>query len=170
MNRNTNKLAVALLAFLFSGPARADNATVGQPAPDFKATTLDGKSLSLADFKGQVLVINFWATWCAPCKAELPLLEAYYHARGAYGLRVIAIATEYSLPPEKLKPIAEHLTLSMIRHFDGNYRVLGGMPTNYVIDRAGIVRYAKADAFNLDSLNALLVPLLNEPATAPSRP
>lgn len=160
------RLFVALFILVLAAPAGAENATVGQSAPKFTATTLDGKELSLADFKGQVLIINFWATWCAPCKAELPLLEAYYRARAANGLRVIAVSTENSLPPEKLKPISEHLTLSMIRHFKGDYPVLHAMPTNYVIDRAGMVRYAKADAFNLDGLNAVLVPLLNEPAPA----
>jgi cytochrome c biogenesis protein CcmG, thiol:disulfide interchange protein DsbE len=56
----------ALLALLCATAPMAKSLVVGDPAPDFKATTLDGKKLTLADFKGQVLIINFWATWCAP--------------------------------------------------------------------------------------------------------
>jgi peroxiredoxin len=157
---------MALVAILIAGPVRADGPAVGKLAPDFSATTIDGKELTLADFKGQVLVINLWATWCAPCKQELPLLEGYFRTQGKNGLRVLAVSTERSVPPDQLRPIAAQLTLSMIRRFDGDYRVLGGMPTNYVIDRQGVVRYAKAAAFTLDTLNTVLVPLLNEPAPA----
>jgi thiol-disulfide isomerase/thioredoxin len=145
-------------------PARADAPRVNEPAPDFRASTLDGKDVSLADFKGEVLIINFWATWCGPCKRELPLLEGYYRAMASHGLRVLAVTTEDSLPLSDLKPITSQLTLETARHFHGPFKPLEGLPTNYVIDRAGVVRYAKARAFNLDSLNELLVPLLNEPA------
>jgi cytochrome c biogenesis protein CcmG/thiol:disulfide interchange protein DsbE len=156
---------------LLTAPARAEYPQINQPAPNFTASTLDGKDVSLADFKGQVLIVNFWATWCGPCKRELPLLEAYYRAMASHGLRILAITTEDSLPLSDLKPITDQLTLETARHFHGIYKpIQGTLPTNYVIDRAGIVRYAKATAFDLDSLNALLVPLLNEPVPAAQKP
>ncbi|HEY3637164.1 MAG TPA: TlpA disulfide reductase family protein, partial [Rhizomicrobium sp.] len=146
-------------------PAWASSVTVGAPAPDFTAVTLDGKPVSLADFKGQVLLLNLWATWCTPCKHELPLLEGYYRAQSKYGLRVVALSTEGSVSPNKLKPIADALTLSMVRDFDGPYQpIRGEMPTNFVIDRSGIVRYAESGAFTLDGLNSVLIPLLQQPA------
>ena len=136
---------------------------VGEPAPSFRAMTFDGQQISLADFAGQVLVINIWATWCTPCREELPLLEAYYLVQQKHGLRVLAITTEDSIPVRKLKPILANFSMTKGHRLrGGNYRELGGVPTNYVIDRAGVVRYAKAGAFDLKTLNELLVPLLRE--------
>ena len=157
---------VLLLALAAAAPASAGPLKVGDRASDFQLTMLDGSKVSMADLRGQVVVLNFWATWCGPCKAELPLLDAYYRMRKANGLRVFTIATEDSLPAFKLKPLFAAMAIPSARRIKGNYGVLGALPTNYVIDRAGIVRYAKAGAFDLDDLNTLLVPLLKEPAPA----
>ncbi len=148
--------------------AAAKEPVVNEPAPGFRVTTLDGKKLSLDDFKGKVLILNFWATWCAPCRTELPLLDTYYQLQYDVGLRVLAVTTEDSLPLYKLKPLAAVLHIPMARYFRGSYNTLGGVPTNYVIDRHGVLRYAKAGAFDLDDLNDLLVPLLSEPVPEPA--
>ena len=155
-------LAAGALALAIWEPAAA-TPVVGKPAPDFGVTTFDGKHLSLKDFKGQVVVLNFWATWCGPCKRELPLLDTYYKIQQKVGLRVLAVATEDSLPASDLRPLSKALTIPMVRDFRGAYGALDGVPTNYVIDREGVVRYAKAAAFDLDDMNEILVPLLREP-------
>jgi cytochrome c biogenesis protein CcmG/thiol:disulfide interchange protein DsbE len=159
-------LQFALLAVWFMGSSMtlARDIRVDEPAPDFRATTFDGRKISLADYKGRVLVINFWATWCVPCREELPLLDAYYAVQRKVGLEVIAVATEDSVPPSKLKELAAAVRMPFILELKGPYSTLHGVPTNYVIDRRGIVRFAKAGAFTLDSLNEVLVPLLREPA------
>ena len=136
------------------------------PAPNFEVVTADGQKLSLADFKGQVLVLNFWATWCGPCKQELPLLDAYYRAQHDSGLRVLAITTEDSLPLSRLKDLGKVMAIPMVRRFKGDYGPLKAVPTNYIIDRKGVLRYAKAAAFTLDDLNELIVPMLRESADA----
>ncbi|WP_380779137.1 TlpA family protein disulfide reductase [Sphingomonas sp. R86520] len=136
---------------------------VGDRAPDFELTLIDGSKVRSADVRGQVVVLNFWATWCGPCKTELPLLDAYYRVRKPNGLRVFAVATEDSLPAFKLKPLFTAMAIPSARRIKGPFAVMGALPTNYIIDRAGIVRYAKAGAFGLDDLNTLLVPLLREP-------
>ena len=155
-------LATVTVALFLAPPVVARQPQVGDVAPDFTVTLLDGSQLSLADLQGQVVVINYWATWCGPCKAELPLLDAFYDFQRAHGLRVFAVTTEDSLPLSKLKPLAAVLRLDMVRKFKGSYGILGAVPTNYVIDRAGVIRYAKAGAFSIDDLNELLVPLLGE--------
>jgi len=154
-------LGVGAAALMLIG---AKPPTVGAVAPEFQLTLVDGTKVSLADLRGKVVVLNFWATWCVPCRAELPTLDAYYQKQQKAGLRVYAITTEDSLPLYELKKLFAVMHIPAVRRMRGNYAVLGGVPTNFVIDRAGRIRYAKANAFDLDELNALLVPLLREPA------
>ena len=154
----TAAAAVALIG------ARAPK--VGEPAPDFELTLIDGSKLTLAQMRGDVIVLNFWATWCVPCRRELPTLDAYYDAQKGHGLRVFAIATEDSVPAIQLKKLFAAMHMPSARKIKGPFGVLRGVPTNYIIDRAGRVRYAKAAAFDLDDLNEQLVPLLNEPRPA----
>lgn len=137
---------------------------VGDVAPPFVLTLIDGTKVSSEQLRGQVVVLNFWATWCGPCKAELPLLDGYYDLQKAHGLKVYAIATEDSVPAYQMKKLFAQLHLTAARGIKGPYDVLGAVPTNFIIDRAGRIRYAKASAFGLDQLNAELVPLLKEPA------
>ncbi|MCU6452523.1 TlpA family protein disulfide reductase [Sphingomonas sp. A2-49] len=136
---------------------------VGKPAPDFEITLIDGSKVRLADLRGQVIVLNFWATWCVPCRAELPLLDGYYRATQRHGLRVFAVATEDSLPAFRMKPLFAALSITPARRIRGRYPLIGNaVPTNYIIDRAGTVRFAKAAALDLDDLNANIIPLLRE--------
>jgi cytochrome c biogenesis protein CcmG, thiol:disulfide interchange protein DsbE len=172
---NGSRLRTAALIALFSlvawNAAHAwgssnDLPEVGKPAPNFQVITFDGTKVSLSELKGQVVLINFWATWCGPCKRELPLLDAFYRARGQYGLKMFAVATEDSLTPFQLAPVQKVVSFPMARKFKGDYGKIKALPTNIIIDRAGIVRYAKAAMFELDSINEELIPLLNEPAPA----
>jgi peroxiredoxin len=155
-----------LALFLGATSALAKTPKVGDIAPDFQLTLLDHSKVSLAELHGDVVVLNFWATWCGPCKAELPLLDDYYQLQKQYGLKVFAITTEDSLPLYQLKKLFALMHMAPVRGIKGPYDSLGAVPTNYIIDRAGRVRYAKAGAFDLDALNAILVPLLREPAPA----
>jgi cytochrome c biogenesis protein CcmG/thiol:disulfide interchange protein DsbE len=168
--RNDVTLLVTGIALAIAAPVPAKEPSVGEPAPPFELTLVDGGKTSLAAQRGQVVVLNYWATWCGPCKRELPLLDAYYRAQRDFGLRVFAITTEDSVPVARLRPLFAAMAIPSARRMRGPYRPIGGaVPTNYVIDRAGIVRYAKAGAFDLDELNAVLVPLLREspPPEAP---
>jgi len=158
--------AVAAVAF---SPAAATAAPkVGQPAPNFTVTTFDGRTVKLADLKGDVVILNFWATWCAPCRKELPTLEAAYRAYGKYRFQVLAVATEDSVPEDKLRPLSNALTIPFVHRMSGPYHDMDAVPTNYVIDRSGKLVYAKAGAFDVDSFNAIIIPLLREPIPDPA--
>jgi cytochrome c biogenesis protein CcmG/thiol:disulfide interchange protein DsbE len=150
------------LALLGAAPG-GGKPKIGEPAPDAEFFMTDGTRIQLSDLRGQVVVINFWATWCIPCRTELPLLDTYYRVQQKHGMRVIAVATEGSVSERKLKPLFGLLEIRSARRIKGSYAPIDhAVPTNYIIDRAGIVRYAKAGALKLDTLNSVLVPLLRE--------
>jgi len=153
---------VALL--LTPWTAQASALKVGQIAPNAQVVTVKGDKFDLASLRGQVVVINFWATWCVPCRQELPLLDGYYRMQKEHGLVVLAATTEDSVPEYQMRKLFGVMAITPLHRLRGPYAPMEGVPTNYVIDRAGVLRYARAGAFTLDALNDLLVPLLNEPA------
>jgi len=158
-------LALAAATALAAAGSAGAAPKVGQPAPDFSVTTFDGKLITLKDLKGQVVVLNFWATWCGPCQRELPTLDAYLKVQKRFGLAVVAVTTEDSVEPRRLEPLQKLLTMRLARNFrGGGYGPQEAVPTNFVIDRAGVIRYAKAGAFDTEGLNAVLIPLLEEPS------
>jgi len=94
MRGNHLLVAGAVLGFLFGlSEARAD-AGIGEPAPAFVAKTLDGKAFDLSAQKGKVVILNFWATWCPPCRWEMPALEAVWREHRTKGLEVLAVSAD----------------------------------------------------------------------------
>jgi cytochrome c biogenesis protein CcmG, thiol:disulfide interchange protein DsbE len=171
MTRRAAILAAgASLIAVSDSEARA--ATLGQPAPPFSGSTFDGEEISFDQLRGNVVILNFWATWCAPCRIEMPLLDGYLRAREKNGLRVLAVTTDANRLPRSFRAKLDGVTaMPLLRTFRGDYAPIGRViPTNFIIDRAGVVRYAKAAAMDLDSLNEVLVPLLNEPAPPDTPP
>ena len=159
----------AVLLLIIAGESAA-RPVVGKPAPAFTGTTFEGEEISLDDLRGNVVILNFWATWCAPCRVEMPLLDGYLRAREANGLRVIAVTVDANRLTKEFKDKLTGVSvLPLLRQFRGDYAPINRtIPTNFIIDKAGIVRYARASALDLDDLNKLLVPLLNEPAPEPA--
>ena len=159
-------LSFTLLIMASATPAAARTPQVGDVAPNFELTLINGQKVSLSDLRGQVVVLNFWATWCVPCRKELPTLDSYYRVTKAHGLRVFAVTTEDSVSEKQLRDVFSAMAVEPVHKLKGPYDYLEGVPTNFVIGRAGKIRYAKAGAFDLDTLNAVLIPLLNEPMPA----
>ncbi len=163
MHRLFTPLVLAL--FATAQPAEA-KISVGKPAPEATLNLVNGQKLHLSSLRGQVVVLNFWATWCVPCRTELPMLDAYYRAQQQHGLRVFAITTEDSVPLASMTRLFRVMAIDPVKRVRGPYEAGDAVPTNIIIDRAGVVRYFKAGAFDLNDLNTLLVPLLREPAPA----
>ena len=121
---------------------RNQNALTEKPAPDFTLRDLKGNQVSLSDFRGQPVVLNFWATWCMPCRVEIPYLEALYTKYKDQGLVVIGMNTETDYM--KVKHFAEP-RMSYTVLLDGQTQAqaydVSGIPCTYYIDREGLIRY-----------------------------
>jgi cytochrome c biogenesis protein CcmG/thiol:disulfide interchange protein DsbE len=163
-------LGLFAVSIVAAPAANAARAKIGEAAPDFRVSTVNKEKIDLAALRGKVVIVNRWATWCVPCRAEFILFEQYTPLRSKYGFTVIAIETGGAGANKAMREVAQMVHFPVVL---GNYAhaaaypiIDNGVPTNYVIDRAGVVRYAKAGAFELDELEKVIVPLLNQPAPA----
>ncbi len=118
-------------------------AKVGDPAPDFTLPTLDGNSASLADYRGKVVLLNFWATWCPPCIWEMPSMESLYQRFKDRGFEVLAVSID-TKGEDVVRPFVKdyNLTFPVLLDSDSDvYRRYGvtGVPESFIIDRDGKV-------------------------------
>jgi cytochrome c biogenesis protein CcmG, thiol:disulfide interchange protein DsbE len=161
---------VAAWALAAGSPAAAAVAKVGAAAPDFSVTTITGQPIDLASLRGQVVVVNRWATWCIPCLREFLLFDRYAALRAAHGFTIVAIESSGAGASGAMTKVARQVHFPVVLERKAKaprYPLInGGVPTNYVIDRTGVVRYAKAGAFTLEELEGIVRPLLSEPVPA----
>ena len=134
-----------------SGSSEPATATIGQPAPDFKLQNLDGESVSLSDFKGKAVLVNFWATWCGPCRIEMPYLQEIYEEWSEQGLVLLAVNIGES--PAKVKDFMEKYNLSFPVLLDAKTTVareynVSGIPTTFFIDKDGVIQVKIVGAFS----------------------
>ena len=144
----------------------------GEPAPDFALPALDGTEVRLADQQGQVVLVDFWATWCGPCKEELPHIETFHRQYGDSGLRVLALSTDTD--DDAVQPfIDEHDYTFTVLHADdavqSDYGV-SGIPVVYLVDRQGRVRWHRVGfgPGGEEEIGQEIEKLLNEPTEAPA--
>ena len=115
----------------------------GRPAPDFTLSTSDGRAVALSDLRGQVVILNFWATWCPPCRAEMPALQEVYEARKDEG--VIVLAVDQNEEPGPVDAFALEYKLAFPLLLDPGYTVsdryrINLLPTTFFIGRDGMIR------------------------------
>ena len=145
------------------GGASANLAQQGEPAPDFTLPSISGDNVRLGDYAGQVVVVNLWATWCPPCKAEMPMINAYYQAHRDAGLTVLAVNSEEDATTVR-QFIQTHgygfpVLLDLQSDVSALYQVRG-LPTTVVIDREGRIQYIHTGEITAKQMDAAVKPLL----------
>ncbi len=142
---------------------RPGPAVVGQEAPDFSFPTVEGQTARLSDYRGQVVLVNLWATWCGPCRVEVPdLVAAYEHYKGR-GFTVLAV--NQGDPRDQVQAFAGDYGMSFPVLLDEEGRIrtsypYRGIPTSFIVDRQGIVRKIWVGTLPGEALSQLVEPLL----------
>jgi peroxiredoxin len=135
---------IAWVALVVSGSGAGAAVTPASGAPDFTLPSLDGPNLRLQEQRGRVVMINFWATWCAPCRVEMPHLARLYEKYRVSGFTVLAVNIDED--PHKAASLARQLGMRFPVLLDTEKKVsrlydLSTMPSSVLVDRDGRVRY-----------------------------
>lgn len=164
-----HKLCLSLLLFFFSHAVHARDADEGKPAPPFEATTIDGTKFSLSGMAGKVVVINYWATWCPPCREEMPAFESYHMEHQSEGLVLLAVSMDETTDLAKVRDVMKAYTFQAAMASSASARGYGRIwriPLTFVIDRHGILRkngWAGDAKIDQNALEKIVTPLLREP-------
>ena len=157
-----------------------DYIKIDKPSVDFELEDLNGNKVKLSDYKGQLVFLNFWATWCPPCREEMPDMEAIHQQYGDKGVVILGVSsTQLELRGGQDKEKArqqvkdyidkEGFTFSIPIDSDNkalieynNIYPITGIPTTFMIDREGIIRYARPGAFQGEEQLKAFIALLDE--------
>ena len=168
-------VGIALLAGGCSMPERA--AEVGKAAPAYEAATLDGERVTLASLKGEVVMLNVWATWCPPCVREMPSLQALHDELQPHGFRVVAVSVDRPGAGGQIRDfLVEHDISFDILHDPGKdiarrFQTIG-LPETFLIDRDGVVRYHWIGMIDTNTprvRNPVMAALRGDPVTTAGR-
>jgi cytochrome c biogenesis protein CcmG/thiol:disulfide interchange protein DsbE len=150
----------ALVVFAWLGQGGFQPVIAGEPAPEFWATNLAGERVSLADYRGKVILLNVWATWCGPCREEMPSMERLYQQvramPGGADFEILAVSVDATL--ERPDPLGRGvksgdldafakelgLTFPIVHDTPGELQALyqtTGVPESFVVDREGVIQY-----------------------------
>ncbi|MEL7185763.1 MAG: TlpA disulfide reductase family protein [Pseudomonadota bacterium] len=136
--------AVGLLITLFAATSLASSGMEGQPAPDFALKSSTGENLRLSEYRGDVVMINFWATWCGPCRQEMPLLDELYNRYERVGFNLLGVNIDDD--SRRAMQMIDELGVDFPVLFDNRKEVsemydVATMPVTVLVDREGTVRY-----------------------------
>ena len=147
MKKTQSTTALRQLCILFVGLfilGAANAANIQGKAPNFTLKSNTGKNVKLSELRGQVILLNFWASWCGPCRQEMPLLEKLHKRYSALGFTVLGVNVEED--PRKAKTLLKDISVSFPILFDTSNKVskqykVSAMPSTVMIDRNGNMRY-----------------------------
>lgn len=131
-----------------AGKAAAEKVEVGAPAPAYATVALNGDSVSLASLRGKVVLFNIWATWCHPCRAEIPELRALHAKYRDRGLELVGVSVDADGTDDAIKAFMDEFRMTYPIWRDPDERVSTrflaiGVPATYLIDREGVLRWRK---------------------------
>ena len=146
MSIRTALIALALTGAACGTGGDAAKVGVGHAAPAYAATTMDGTPISLVEKKGEVVLLNVWATWCKPCRQEIPALDSLHREFAARGLHVAGVSIDVIDDTTRIAGFARELGASYALWLDPDDRVSNtfraiGVPSTYLIDREGVLRW-----------------------------
>ncbi len=138
------KPIIALIFSIFAATSLASSGLEGQAAPDFALKSATGENLRLSEYRGDVVMINFWATWCGPCRQEMPLLDELYARYQRVGFNLLGVNIDDD--SRRAMNMVEELGVSFPVLFDARKEVsklyeVDAMPVTVIVDRKGTVRY-----------------------------
>ncbi len=137
------------------GPQDSRAPKIGEPAPQFTLLDVDGRVTRLSDFHGKTVVLNFWATWCIPCRQEFPELADLYDRNAARGLVVLGVDLQEDPAPVRKFAADFNATFPIVIDATGDvahqYQLIGP-PTTFFIDPSGVLRAIQVGALTEDSL------------------
>jgi len=160
----SSTLALLLLGCQQSAPhsnagatpiAQEESPRIGYLAPNFRLVNLEGKDVSVASLSGKVLFINFWATWCTPCKAEMPSMELLYHDYKNKPFEMLAVSSDME-GAAVVQPFVQKLGLSYPILLDPDFRVddkymIQSVPTTILVDKNGVITHRMVGARDWDT-------------------
>ena len=177
-----NKLVVTLIAIavlvavfgiVWLQSSKYEPPKIGKVAPEFALVDLDDKPVRLSDYRGKVVFLNFWATWCKPCREEMPSMEVLHKNFAKDGLVVLAVSIDRVTTTKDIPPFVKSMNLSFPVLIDSwgrtdmPYKRMG-VPETFIIDQEGVIReivIGPRDWTRLDSLNVLVDLLKVTPKT-----
>jgi len=139
---------------------------LNQPALPLAAIDVKGQALNLENLRGKVVLVNFWATWCVPCRKEIPMLDAFYRRYRDRGLEVIAISIDRASELAKVRKTANMVSYPVVMATeitDRRFGIADAVPATFLVDSNGIVRDKFIDIYD-QLLNGIVVPLLRKEA------
>jgi peroxiredoxin len=149
----------------------AVGAEVGTVAPDFRIANIHGGTMTLSEHRGKVVLINFWATWCGPCRAEMPSMESLYRSHLQHQFDILAISIDTG-GPSRVQAYVDDFGFTFPALLDSNYRVndlyhVRVAPTSFLIDRQGRIvrRIEGAKDWNHPEVRAWIDRLIDAPKT-----
>jgi len=159
-------VVIALVVLSTNGASASINVSrvkIGSPLGNFTLTDINGKTVRLSDYAGKPVLLNAWATWCPPCKAEMPLLNQYYQAHKNTGFVILAVNA--GDPQANAADFANQNGLSFLILLDPSTRLLDALgisdfPTSILIGKDGIVKTIHVGMFTQQTLDAEITPLI----------